>query len=207
MTVKGRRQEYKELTRAAVLEAARQQFARQGFAATSVDDIAAQARVSKGAVYYHFADKGQLFEAVFRDAQEQLLLKVAAAAAAGTDPWAQLDAGLDAYLKGAVADSTHRTLLREAPGALGPERCREIDEQLAIPLLLATLKSLEATGELAPEPSEMLARLLFSALCEAAMAAGAAANPSRARREAASALSAITAGLRTADRRAARRSG
>ena len=191
-----RRTEYKELTRAALLEAATQLFAQRGFAETTIDDVAAAARVSKGAVYYHFADKAELFEAVFSEHQQQLLVKVTHVAARHRDPWEQLDAALGAYLEGAVADATHRALLRQAPAALGAERCRRIDEQLALPVLLAALNGLQQTGELAQPPTEMLARVLFSALCEAAMAAGADPNPKRAQREARAALRAITTGLR-----------
>ncbi len=196
MPVKSRRDEYRDLTRAALLNAATEQFAKRGFAATTMDDIATSARVSKGAVYYHFADKAELFEAVFRDRQQQLLAKVGVTSARHTNPWKQLDAALRAYLQGTVADSTHRALLQQAPAALGAERCREIDEQLGMPLLLAALNALRETGELAVQPTEMLARVLFSALCEAAMTAGADPHTSAAQREADTALRAITAGLR-----------
>jgi AcrR family transcriptional regulator len=196
MPVKRRRDEYKELTRAALLKAATEQFAEHGFAATTMDDIAMSARVSKGAVYYHFVDKAELFEAVFRDRQQQLLAKVGAAYARHSNPWRQLDAALGAYLQGTVADATQRALLQQAPAALGTERCRQIDEQLGLPLLLAALNALQESGELAPQPTEMLARVLFSALCEAAMTAGADPHTSAAQRQASAALRAITAGLR-----------
>jgi hypothetical protein len=58
------------------------------------------------------------------------------------------------------------------------------------------LDSLKSTGELAQEPTEMLARVVFSALCEAAMTAGADPNPTRARTQAETVLRSITAGLR-----------
>ncbi|MFC6928922.1 hypothetical protein ACFQHO_00200 [Actinomadura yumaensis] len=51
-------------------------------------------------------------------------------------------------------------------------------------------------GELSAPPGPMLTRLLFSALCEAAMTAGADPDPAGARRAAAEALHAILAGLR-----------
>ena len=47
--------------RAAILEAAKQLFLRQGFAGTSVEQIAAAAGVSKLTVYSHFGDKDALF--------------------------------------------------------------------------------------------------------------------------------------------------
>ena len=58
------RSQHVEATRRAVLAAARTSFGRKGYAQTSVDEIAAAARVTKGAVYHHFAGKEALFRAV-----------------------------------------------------------------------------------------------------------------------------------------------
>jgi AcrR family transcriptional regulator len=52
--------------RQALLDAAATLFARFGFDKTSIDDIARQARVSKGAVYLEFRSKDALFEALLR---------------------------------------------------------------------------------------------------------------------------------------------
>ena len=49
--------------RAAILEAAKQMFTRQGFEGASMDQIAAAAGVSKLTVYSHFGDKETLFGA------------------------------------------------------------------------------------------------------------------------------------------------
>jgi AcrR family transcriptional regulator len=200
MTVKGRRQEYKELTRAAVLDAAAEEFVGQGFAGTTIDDVARRARISKGAVYYHFADKAELFEAVFRDRQARLLENVVAALDgldAQATPWDELQTGLDAYLDGAIADAAHRVLLQQAPAALGVERCRRLDQEMAIPVLRAVLERL-VTADEPGQSVEMLTRVLFSALCEAAMVAGADPDPTRARNDAAAILKTITSGLRRA---------
>lgn len=48
-------------TRAALVEAARQLFAREGYGAATLDRIAAEAGFTKGAVYWHFPDKQALF--------------------------------------------------------------------------------------------------------------------------------------------------
>ncbi|MFC6928923.1 TetR/AcrR family transcriptional regulator [Actinomadura yumaensis] len=103
-----------------MLDAAAGLFAEQGFAATTIDDVAQAARVGKGTVYYHFTDKAHLFEAVFRDRQEQLVENVAAAATRHRRPWPRLTAALDAYLEGAVADAAHRSLLQQAPRRWAP---------------------------------------------------------------------------------------
>jgi TetR/AcrR family transcriptional repressor of mexJK operon len=50
--------------RQAILEAARALFLRNGYAGTSMDDVAARAAVSKQTVYKHFVDKERLFTAI-----------------------------------------------------------------------------------------------------------------------------------------------
>ena len=61
------------MTRRHLLDAAATVFARQGFHGASLDDVAAVAGFTKGAVYSNFASKDDLFLAVFEDryAREQ----------------------------------------------------------------------------------------------------------------------------------------
>src|SRR3569832_688172 len=58
------RAETQARTRQLVLEAAERRFLADGFAATSLDDIARDAGFSKGAVYSNFAGKTDLFFAI-----------------------------------------------------------------------------------------------------------------------------------------------
>lgn len=59
--------------RAAILEAARRMFTQQGFDGVSMDQIAAEAGVSKLTVYSHFGDKETLFGAAVQSYCEQQL--------------------------------------------------------------------------------------------------------------------------------------
>jgi TetR/AcrR family transcriptional regulator len=54
-------------TRADILTAARQVFARRGVDGTSVREVAAAAKVNKAMIYYHFKDKVDLYRAVLGD--------------------------------------------------------------------------------------------------------------------------------------------
>lgn len=58
------RQEQRELTRERLLDAASTLFARQGIAPTTVEQIAAEAGYTRGAVYSNFADKDELLVAL-----------------------------------------------------------------------------------------------------------------------------------------------
>ncbi len=63
----------REMTRRHLMDAAATVFARDGFHRASLDDVAATAGFTKGAVYSNFASKDDLFLAVFDDrlAREQ----------------------------------------------------------------------------------------------------------------------------------------
>src|SRR5206468_11001783 len=52
--------------RAAIVEAAMEEFIARGFAATRLDDIAKRAGVAKGTIYLHFKDKETMFEGLVR---------------------------------------------------------------------------------------------------------------------------------------------
>src|SRR5919106_6020715 len=54
-------------TRASVLAAARSVFARRGLRGASLEEIAEEAGVSRGAVYYNFDDKEHLFITLLRE--------------------------------------------------------------------------------------------------------------------------------------------
>jgi AcrR family transcriptional regulator len=61
------REEKKAQTRERLIEAAAQVFARKGFAATSVDEVAETAGLTKGAVYSNFDSKEELVRAVLEE--------------------------------------------------------------------------------------------------------------------------------------------
>ena len=52
--------------RAAIIEAALDEFIARGFAATRLDDVAKRAGVAKGTIYLHFKDKESMFEELVR---------------------------------------------------------------------------------------------------------------------------------------------
>jgi len=61
-----------EVRRADIINAARLLFSRRGFERTRMDDVAAQAGLTKGGLYFHFKNKRQLMEAVVNDRVQAL---------------------------------------------------------------------------------------------------------------------------------------
>src|SRR5215470_3190571 len=69
--------------RAAIVEAAFDEFVARGFAATRIDDIATRAGVAKGTIYLYFKDKESMFEELVRTAIVPLVARLAAPPAPG----------------------------------------------------------------------------------------------------------------------------
>lgn len=59
-------------TRNTILDAAETVFYRKGVARTTLTDIAEAAGVTRGAIYWHFANKGEVFDAMMRRAIDPL---------------------------------------------------------------------------------------------------------------------------------------
>jgi len=95
-----------ERRRPLVLDAAMEVFLEHGFEGASMNAIAEAAGVSKPVVYDCFANKGELFKALFRREESRVLREVAMALppAAPNGPEAALLEGMTAFLR-AVAES------------------------------------------------------------------------------------------------------
>lgn len=169
-------------TRAALVRAARELFADQGFAATSRDQIAARAGVTRGALYHHFESKTAVAAAVVSELEHELVDRVVAAAAEGNGVREELHLGCRAYMD-ASADPTIARILAEAPAVLGDAACRALDAQACMPLLEDAFARAKAEGMEVPGDPGVAAALLLGLLNEAAGLI-AAAPFNRARRQA-----------------------
>ena len=89
--------ERREKTRTAIVKAAKRIFGERGFAAATMDEIAAGARVAKGAVYHHFSTKEALFEEVFEQVSLELVSDIDRISRAENDALAAMAAGTQAY--------------------------------------------------------------------------------------------------------------
>ncbi len=115
------RSQHVEATRRAVLAAARASFGTKGYAQTSVDEIAAAARVTKGAVYHHFSGKEALFRAVWAEVEAEATMRAAGAGDPEASPIDQLVAKVDAYLEVALDEEVRQITLIDGPVVLGLE--------------------------------------------------------------------------------------
>jgi AcrR family transcriptional regulator len=170
MEVKSRREEYAEVTRAAIVQAAILRFATDGFARATVDAIAETARVTKGGVYHHFKDKADIFEAAFVTMEERLLEHVVTAVAGVEDPWEIVEVGIDQFLHECGEEDFRRIALEEAPAALGWIRWKEIEEKYFLGLVKGALDGLVGIGAIEIPAGDLTARMLLAAMGEAGLA-------------------------------------
>ena len=183
-----------EATTAALVAAARELFARDGYDATSLDAVAAQAGVTKGAVYHHFEGKRQLFEAVFVREVERMAVPLAQAYARKKDPWDAFYAGCRAFLDESLDPGLQRIMLRDAPAAIGWDQIRRLESPLLGAMEVGIARAVDA-GRIARRPPGPLAHFLFGAICEMAMVVARADDQRVSHRQAVGELGRILAGL------------
>lgn len=184
-------------TRAALVAAGRLLFGREGFAATSVEDLAREARVTTGALYHHFPTKTALFEIVFEQLHGELLEASAGAAVGAPDEVESLARGIEAFLDAVLEPDVQRIVIVDAPAVLGLARYTELDERYAFAAIVAALQAAAGAGTLrVPEP-ETLARLLLGALSRGGMLIANSSEPTQTRDAVARVMRAILAGLST----------
>ena len=156
-------------TRAALVAAGRRLFGENGFRATSVEDLAREARVTTGALYHHFPTKTALFEAVFMQAHADLLTVSTRAAQGASSDLDELARGFDAFLDGVLQPDVQRILILDGPAVLGLARFTELDERYAHAMIVHALQSAAQAGSIEVDDPDTTTRLLLGALTRGAM--------------------------------------
>ncbi|MEJ8278501.1 TetR/AcrR family transcriptional regulator [Pseudonocardia spirodelae] len=165
----GVRDDQRERTHRALLDAAERLFARDGYGAVGLPAVVAAAGVTKGALYHQFDGKAAVFAAVLDRVADRVAGRVVAAAEAVPDPWGRLVAGCRAFLDASTEPSAARIMLVDGPAVLGWADWRERDARSSGRHLVEALEELVGCGELTPQPVGPLARLLSGAMNELAM--------------------------------------
>ncbi len=182
-------------TRQALIASGTRLFGEKGFAATSVDDLAREARVTTGALYHHFPTKTALFETVFETVHSELLEASANAGVDAPNAVEFIARALEAFLDAVLDPQVQRIVVTDAPAVLGQERFTELDERHSFGPMVAALEVARVSGELDIDDPETLARLLFGALTRGAMLIAGSVDPAGTRDRVARGMRALLAGL------------
>jgi AcrR family transcriptional regulator len=194
------RAEHAEATRRAVLGAARSLFGRNGYAQTSVDEIAEAARVTKGAVYHHFANKQALFRAVYEetgtDAQDRVIRAGGPGAEART-PVDRIVAMMNAYLDASLDPEFRRIILIDGPAVVGfdPEAEAAAADEPGMQALRSFIAASMARGQLIELDPRQLTELIGGMAWVAGSVIARSADPGEARASLGRVLDAMLRGL------------
>jgi AcrR family transcriptional regulator len=195
MNVKSKKVRQGEATRHALLDAARTLFGEQGYAATSLDEVARAAKVTKGALYHHFEGKQELFGAVYEQIKREASER-AATAFLEPDPWEDLCNGCHAILDAHLDPSVRRILLQDAQAVLDADTIRRVENRYGAVVLRGALRRAIRAGVIQSLPLKSLALMLTGAILEGCMAIADAENPAQTRRDVDDVLSSLLEGLR-----------
>jgi len=159
-------------TRNAILDAAEKVFYRHGVARTSMEQIAAAASVTRGAVYWHFRDKIELFDAMINRVflpQEEILERLASGD--GDHPLNDLRNACCEALRSMGKDKRRKTVI-----SIVMLRCEYVKEMEPVMkrrrackdrMLARSMKLLERAarlGQLSPRWTPRLAALSLQAM-------------------------------------------
>lgn len=174
---RSRREEYAEATYEALLDSAAGCFVETGYLATSLDQVAQRARVTKGAIYHHFASKRDLFVAVVTRQLEQNAGQVTRAGEGVPDVWGGIVAAFDTFLQTLSDPVYQRLCFMEGPAALGFEDWWAIGETYEIAVIRGLLDRAAEAGVLLVADVDMLAHAIFGAVTAGVLSMARSAEP------------------------------
>lgn len=154
-----------ERRRPLVLDAAMGVFLERGFEGASMDAIAAAAGVSKPVVYDCFANKGELFKALFQREEARVLGEIRAAlpAAAPHGPEAALVEAFTAFLRAVAASpQAYRTIMLGEGGmsTAVAGRIRAGRERQVADAMVVARRWLDPAGKLDDQGARLFGQLL-----------------------------------------------
>jgi AcrR family transcriptional regulator len=162
-----RRQPRAQETRERILAAALRLFADRGYAAVSIEEIAEAAGLTKGAVYYWFADKDDLGRELQHELYERLTTVALNSLGPGDETITNMRRAFELYL-GALSDiGEARFFLRDAWVIPVLDEAGKVDRAAAIELVGGILQSAMDRHEIISLDPDVLAHVLVAAWEEA----------------------------------------
>ena len=159
---------------------ARRLFAERGYAEVSVDEVAAAAGLTKGAVYYQFKDKADLFRAACEAVMEDVVRQVdAAGRGSGTPRLEELITGGQRMFDAYGSKEAQRLLLIDGPSVLGFGPWLALQEPIGACLVADGLKHYATAGMVPASQIGALSHLLFGAFVQGVLRIASAAPAER----------------------------
>jgi AcrR family transcriptional regulator len=193
-----RRADMVEETRAKLIDAARKAFAAKGYAGASMDDLTAEAGLTRGALYHNFGDKKGLLQAVIDQIDAEMLVRMGAAKARAETRWGGFLSESIAYIEMALEPEIQRIMLLDGPAVLG-DPSQWPNQNACLRTTTQTIQALIDEGTVKAVDAEAAARLLNGAALNAALWIAAADDPHAVLGKAVEAFRLLAAGLLNRD--------
>lgn len=182
-----------EKTRALLLATARKVFTERGYAETSMDDLTAQAGLTRGALYHHFGDKQGLLAAVVQQLDAEMDARLHAISEQAADPWQGFRGRCQACLEMALEADIQRIVLRDARAVFGSAAAPA--QQRCIDSMQGLLEALMQGGIIAKADPQALATLIHGSVTEATLWIAAGDDPEARLAQSSTALELLLGGL------------
>ncbi|WP_421991172.1 TetR/AcrR family transcriptional regulator [Roseococcus sp.] len=190
----GRRALMMEETRARLIRTARKAFAEKGFAAASMDELTAEAGLTRGALYHNFGDKKGLLRAVIEQIDAEMLARTGLVRDRAASRWQSLlDEGA-AYIEMALEPEIQRIMLLDGPAVLG-DPSQWPNQMACLRTTTQALQALIDDGTIKPVDAEAAARLLNGAALNASLWVAASKDPAAVLGKAVEAFRLLAGGL------------
>ncbi len=189
-----RRAQMVEETRAKLIRAARRAFAAKGYAAASMDDLTAEAGLTRGALYHNFGGKKGLLQAVIDQIDAEMAARLRTARDLAKTEWLGFLDEYIAYIEMALEPEIQRIMLLDGPAVLG-DPSRWPGQNACLRATTRTIQALIDEGTAKPVDAEAAARLVNGAALNAALWIAAADDPRAASAKAVEAFRHLAAGL------------
>ncbi len=195
----GKRAQMVEETRGKLIAAARKAFAEKGYAASSMDELTAEAGLTRGALYHNFGDKKGLLQAVIDQIDAEMLARMRVASSQAETLWLGFMIEGVAYIEMALEPEIQRIMLLDGPAVLG-DPSQWPNQTACLRTTTEAIERLIANGIVKDVDAEAAARLINGAALNAALWVAAAENPQTVLPKAVEAFRQLATGLLRTER-------
>ena len=171
-----RRQAVSDESRQLLEQSATALFASRMYDEISIDVIAQNAGMTKGAFYHHFQSKKEIFEACYRSQIERIIQSVNSRKDASDAVEAAIEK-TGAFLQFVLSHHTELISLDKAISVLGWPLWKKMESEAFFPLISQSLSQLQTESRLVNQPIPLLCDMLHGILFNAVMSMAHAANP------------------------------
>ncbi len=177
-----------------LIAVAQRAFADRGFGEVSLEALAAEAGVTRGALHHHFTNKAGLFEAVLRRIDQQVAAEMIPVWEAEPDHWQGFRTCFHVYLDAVLQPDRRRILFQDAPAVLGM-KTMDILMDSGFGETMADLAGFIAEGRVRGPDAEALAHLINGSIVALSFWAAEGSDADQRRDRAHAALAALFDGM------------